>query len=40
VLVEVVVKRFGTVTTMHDLTIEIADCVFVTLARPSGCGDS
>ncbi len=38
VVLEGVVKRFGPVTAVHDLTIEIADREFVTLVGPSGCG--
>jgi len=38
VVLDGVVKRFGTVTAVHDLTIEIADREFVTLVGPSGCG--
>jgi multiple sugar transport system ATP-binding protein len=38
VMLEGVVKRFGPVTAVHDLTIEIADREFVTLVGPSGCG--
>ena len=38
VVLEGVVKKFGQVTAVHDLTIEIADREFVTLVGPSGCG--
>ena len=38
VVLEQVVKRFGPVTAVHDLSIEIADREFVTLVGPSGCG--
>jgi multiple sugar transport system ATP-binding protein len=38
VVLEDVVKKFGPVTAVHDLTIEIADREFVTLVGPSGCG--
>jgi multiple sugar transport system ATP-binding protein len=38
VVLDGVVKRFGPVTAVHDLTIEIADREFVTLVGPSGCG--
>jgi multiple sugar transport system ATP-binding protein len=38
VVLEGVVKRFGPVTAVHDLNIEIADREFVTLVGPSGCG--
>jgi multiple sugar transport system ATP-binding protein len=38
VVLEAVAKRFGPVTAVHDLTIEIADREFVTLVGPSGCG--
>ena len=38
VVLESVVKKFGTVTAVHDLTIEIGDREFVTLVGPSGCG--
>jgi len=38
VVLDGVVKRFGTVTAVHDLNIEIADREFVTLVGPSGCG--
>jgi multiple sugar transport system ATP-binding protein len=33
-----VVKKFGAVTAVDDLTIEIGDREFVTLVGPSGCG--
>jgi len=38
VVLQGVVKRFGPVTAVHDLNIEIADREFVTLVGPSGCG--
>src|SRR5207253_268584 len=38
VVLEGVVKKFGPVTAVDDLTIEIADREFVTLVGPSGCG--
>ncbi len=38
VLLESVVKKFGSVTAVDNLTIEIADREFVTLVGPSGCG--
>jgi multiple sugar transport system ATP-binding protein len=38
VVLEGVVKKFGAVTAVHDLTIEIGDREFVTLVGPSGCG--
>src|SRR5258707_7863697 len=38
VVLEGVVKKFGTVTAVHDLNIEIGDREFVTLVGPSGCG--
>jgi multiple sugar transport system ATP-binding protein len=38
VVLESVVKKFGSVTAVDDLTIEIADREFVTLVGPSGCG--
>jgi multiple sugar transport system ATP-binding protein len=38
VVLEGVVKKFGPVIAVHDLTIEIADREFVTLVGPSGCG--
>src|SRR5712692_9826045 len=38
VVLEGVVKRFGPVTAVHDLTMEIGDREFVTLVGPSGCG--
>ncbi len=38
VVLEGVVKKFGPVTAVHDLTIEVADREFVTLVGPSGCG--
>src|SRR5437870_13746153 len=38
VVLDGVVKRFGPVTAVHDLNIEIADREFVTLVGPSGCG--
>ncbi|MDX6494707.1 MAG: multiple sugar transport system ATP-binding protein, partial [Gaiellales bacterium] len=33
-----VVKRFGSVTAVNDLTLEIADAEFAVLVGPSGCG--
>jgi iron(III) transport system ATP-binding protein len=36
--VEHVTKRFGGVTAVNDLSLEIADREFVTLLGPSGCG--
>jgi ABC-type sugar transport system ATPase subunit len=33
-----VVKRFGEVTAVRDLTLEVADGEFVVLVGPSGCG--
>ena len=38
VLLESVVKKFGSVTAVDNLSIEIADREFVTLVGPSGCG--
>jgi multiple sugar transport system ATP-binding protein len=38
VVLDGVVKRFGPVTAVHDLNIEIGDREFVTLVGPSGCG--
>src|SRR5438552_7465125 len=38
VVLEGVVKKFGPVTAVDGLTIEIADREFVTLVGPSGCG--
>ena len=38
VLLQGVVKKFGSVTAVDDLTIEINDREFVTLVGPSGCG--
>src|SRR5260370_5601381 len=38
VVLEGVAKRFGPVTAVHDLNIEIGDREFVTLVGPSGCG--
>jgi multiple sugar transport system ATP-binding protein len=38
VVLDGVVKKFGPVTAVHDLTLEIADREFVTLVGPSGCG--
>ncbi|MGL6210742.1 MAG: ABC transporter ATP-binding protein [Paracoccaceae bacterium] len=32
------VKRFGTVTALHGVSLEIADRAFFTLLGPSGCG--
>jgi multiple sugar transport system ATP-binding protein len=33
-----IVKRFGAVTVVHDLSLEIADREFLVLLGPSGCG--
>jgi len=38
VLLDSVVKKFGSVTAVDNLSIEIADREFVTLVGPSGCG--
>ena len=38
VLLESVFKKFGSVTAVDDLSIEVADREFVTLVGPSGCG--
>jgi multiple sugar transport system ATP-binding protein len=38
VVLDRVAKKFGSVTAVDDLTIEIADREFVTLVGPSGCG--
>jgi multiple sugar transport system ATP-binding protein len=38
VLLQGVIKKFGSVTAVDDLTIEINDREFVTLVGPSGCG--
>jgi multiple sugar transport system ATP-binding protein len=38
VVLDRVVKKFGSVTAVDDLTIEIGDREFVTLVGPSGCG--
>ncbi len=38
VVLEQVVKKFGAVTAVDNLTIEIADREFVTFVGPSGCG--
>jgi len=38
IVLERVVKKFGPVTAVDDLTIEVADREFVTLVGPSGCG--
>jgi len=38
VVLDGVVKKFGPVTAVDDLTIEIGDREFVTLVGPSGCG--
>ena len=35
-----VVKRFGDVTAVNDLTIQVADKEFLVLVGPSGCGKS
>ncbi|MBI5721014.1 MAG: sn-glycerol-3-phosphate ABC transporter ATP-binding protein UgpC [Burkholderiales bacterium] len=34
------VRRFGAVTTLHGIDLEIADGAFVVLVGPSGCGKS
>jgi iron(III) transport system ATP-binding protein len=36
--IERVTKRFGAVTAVRDLSLEVADHEFVTLLGPSGCG--
>jgi len=36
--IEHVTKRFGGVTAVRDLSLEIGDREFVTLLGPSGCG--
>jgi iron(III) transport system ATP-binding protein len=36
--IERVTKRFGAVTAVRDLSLEIGDREFVTLLGPSGCG--
>jgi len=36
--IERVTKRFGGVTAVSDLSLEIGDREFVTLLGPSGCG--
>jgi multiple sugar transport system ATP-binding protein len=38
VVLDRVIKNFGAVTAVDDLTLEIADREFVTLVGPSGCG--
>ena len=38
VLLQDVIKKFGSVAAVDDLTIEIEDREFVTLVGPSGCG--
>src|SRR5499427_2418639 len=38
VVLDRVIKNFGAVTAVDDLTIEVADREFVTLVGPSGCG--
>ena len=38
VVLDRVFKKFGSVTAVDDLTLEIADREFVTLVGPSGCG--
>jgi multiple sugar transport system ATP-binding protein len=38
VVLDGVIKKFGTVTAVHELSIEVADREFVTLVGPSGCG--
>src|SRR5438067_1193221 len=40
VLLDHVTKRFGDVTAVSDLTLEIADQEFLVLLGPSGCGKS
>ena len=37
---EGVTKRFGDVTAVDDLTLEVADQEFLVLLGPSGCGKS
>ncbi|HLI27436.1 MAG TPA: ABC transporter ATP-binding protein [Chloroflexota bacterium] len=37
---ERVVKRFGSLTVLHDLTFEVQDEEFLVLVGPSGCGKS
>ena len=32
------VKRYGTTTALHSISLEIADNEFFTLLGPSGCG--
>ena len=36
--IDQVIKRFGTVTALHGVTLSIADNEFFTLLGPSGCG--
>jgi iron(III) transport system ATP-binding protein len=36
--IERVTKRFGAVTAVHDLSLDVRDREFVTLLGPSGCG--
>ena len=38
VLLENVIKKFGQVTALDNLNLEIPDKSFVTLVGPSGCG--
>src|SRR5215207_4546119 len=38
VQLEQVVKKFGSVSAVDELTLEIADREFITLVGPSGCG--
>ncbi|MBI2207719.1 MAG: ABC transporter ATP-binding protein [Candidatus Rokubacteria bacterium] len=38
IVIDRVTKRFGTVTAVRDLTLDIHDREFVTLLGPSGCG--
>ncbi len=36
--IEHVVKDFGAVTVLHDVSLTVADGKFVALLGPSGCG--
>jgi iron(III) transport system ATP-binding protein len=38
IAIEHVTKRFGTLTAVRDLSLEVGDREFVTLLGPSGCG--
>src|SRR5919206_3142612 len=40
VLLDHVTKRFGDVTAVNDLTIQVQDREFLVLVGPSGCGKS